>query len=470
MAWYQEPHVVFQENQKGLKFRVSKKQALRVFDALIQRLREKGVPYNTALVPQAEFALPKTLQTGTRQHAIFLFVLCLWMRGGTESDTAMRFLAPLYDARPELFVPEYFLVDANTTSLVSEVATALINFKLGQRVDENSVGWVYNMRKIARHWGGDPRKLMNDKPTFDVLSRRIISKKPKKGNGPAGGSHLKLLDEEKPNGFMYFQEKMAGMIAYFLIDAELVPMFYAPVPVDIHVLRILVSNEVITVRGRKASESLGVDFYREEVRAGARMITEWYCRERKISPVALCDTLWLLSRSLCRRNPGNSGYVVDAKRKREDSLRRKAARPIFDHPELIGVAESADESTLASFLPPTQGVDSAMTVADSDSDAGELSGRKRYMGVRFNEQAIWSEASRVDRYTASCGRCSLQKTCVLNITSAAYYVAGKLLPERLRLKAPDDHGSFLSHEAFASAHHVKIDPRVRFAPIDFVEG
>lgn len=457
LMWHEVPHVVLQPDQKGLQFKINRKQALRVLDMLIQRLGERGIPYNYALVPQAGHTLPKMFQNKLnadydhKQHAIFLFVLCLWMRGGTESDTAIEFLTPMYEKDQKLFAPEYFL-QTDTPGLIAEVATALTEANLGNRVDENSVGWVYNMRKIARHWGGDPRKLMNDKPKFKKLCKRIVSKKPKTDDD------LVLLNEGNPNGYMYFQEKMAGMIAYFLMDAELVPMFYAPVPVDIHVLRVLVINQVIKPVGKCEKETLGVDFYREEVRALAREVTEWYCRTRHVSPVALCDTLWLLSRSLCRRNPGNSGYVVDTKRHKNDRLRRKQNRDGLLSPHLLGM-EDVIEGDVLTLVP-----------SESDDGAGELSGRKRYMGFRFSDDTIWNDPGRIRRYEAACGRCPLESTCRFNVTSAAYYVAGKLLVERERLKAPRDHRSFLDHDAFASAHHVRIDPRVRFAPIAFVES
>lgn len=457
--WHEVPHVVLQPDQKGSRFKIDKKQTLLVLDKLIERLAARGIPYNYALVPQAGNTLPKQFQDrgsegyDPKQHAIFLFILCLWMRGGTESDTAIEFLTPMYERDRKLFAPEYFL-QTDTSALIAEVAAALTEARLGNRVDENSVGWVYNMRKIARHWGGDPRRLMSDKPGFKKLCKRIVSKKPKTDEG------LVFLNEDSPHGYMYFQEKMAGMIAYFLMDAELVPMFYAPVPVDIHVLRVLVTNRVIQVVGKDEEGAIGIDFYREEVRALARKATEWYCRTRHVSPVALCDTLWLLSRSLCRRNPGNSGYVVDTTRHKGDRLRRKTEHESLLSPHLLGMEIEAI----------VENGDLAISSVDSDDAAGELSGRKRYLGFRFSEDTIWNESSRIERYEASCGRCPLQETCGYNVSSGAYYVAGRLLPERTRLKAPQTHGSFLDHVAFASAHHVRIDPRVRFAPIAFVES
>lgn len=472
--WLKEPHIIRLPDQKGLQFSVSKKQALLVFDRLIERLSEKGAPYNTALVPQANHAMPVTLveKVGKRDHAIYLFILCLWMRGGTESDTAMNFLAPLYDARPELFVPEYFIMGQDNTipQLVREVADALNEYKLNQRVEENSVGWVYNMRKLATFWQGDPRNLMKDKPDFKTLCSRVISKKKKTQKG----DRAVFVDIDKPGGFMYFQEKMAGMIAYFLMDAKLVPMFYAPVPVDIHVLRILVTNGIIYPKGkRKPEDSIGIDFYREAVRAHARDITEWYCRERKVSPVALCDTLWLLSRSFCRRNPGNSGYVVDKKRKDLELERRATARNSAGGDDLLlGFGDSIpDVAQQVKSSPEELETDTLQTeLALSEDDAGELKGRKRYMGFRFHPADIWSTAHRVERFDKSCGRCPVQSTCLFNITSAAYYVAGQLLPERLRLKPPAVQEDLLDHPAFCSAHNVLVDPRVRFAPIPFDEG
>ncbi len=142
-------------NEK-IRFYADKRQARVVFNALIQRLSEKGPPYNRAHVPQADQFLPSNLEKGSAQHAVFLFLLCLWMRGGVESDTAASLLKEMHEKRPDLFNP-YDYDDwgpQRTREQITEINGALVEHRLGQRAQENSLGWVYNMRKLARFWKG----------------------------------------------------------------------------------------------------------------------------------------------------------------------------------------------------------------------------------------------------------------------------------------------------------------------------
>lgn len=427
-------NVVLRPDQHGLRFYADYVQAEKVFDNLIRRLSEKGVPYDTAQVPQADHFLPRNLEKGGKQHANFLFMLCFWMRGGVESDTAAIFLAKMHEENPVLFEPQiYNQSTSKTVDLIAMVRDELIKHRLNQRVKENAVGWVYNMRKIARHWNGDPRNLMNDKPSFDTLVSRIIGK-------TTSGDNL-LINEDSPNGFMFFRHKMTAMIAYFLMDFGLVPHFYTPVPVDFHVLRLLVTNLILRVEGLDVDLAIGIDFTKAEALKAARDVTEWYCRERKVSPIALCDSLWLLSRTLCRNNPGNSGYVLDIKRKQQA---RKARTRDAQVEEEILVGMESD-------FPP------------SDSPI-EISGRKRYQGLRFTFEDLM-EKSRARRIEQTCGRCPVRETCTYNISSGHYYVGGKLVPERRRVVPSESQINFLNLEGFSSLKSKPSKAKIRFAEI-----
>lgn len=447
-----ERHVVKQPRQKGLIFYADKRQAKIVFGALLERLRARGIPYNSALVPQTASFTPINLKKGSREHALFLFMLCLWMRGGVESDVAARFLKNMHEGDSEFFNPDRYLDpdDTATQKQIAEVTEVLKKYQLGQRVEENAVGWVYNMRKLARFWKGDPRMLMNDKPKFNTLTKRIIGKTGGKKGEP------RFKNEEKPQGFMYFREKMVAMIAYFLMDAKLVPMFYTPVPVDFHVLRLLTTNQILRVKGKDVMETIGIDFMCTATLKEARMVTEWYCRKHKVSPIALTDALWLLSRSLCRNNPGNSGYVMDDGRKsRVKEAREKAGKKAWEGMSLGSVFHRMDSSD---YDPPSE---------SSESDTPK--GRKRYQGLKWDEHTLWKSRSRINRFERTCAMCPVRSHCKFNISAGAYYVSGNLLPERLRLEPPDGQGHFFGHAAFKETLHVPIHPEVRFAEIGVEE-
>ncbi len=398
-----------------LKFYADYDQARTVFDLLIDRLSKKGPPYNTAMVPQADQFLPVNLEKGSREHAIFLFSLCLWMRGGIESDTAARFLKAMHESHPAAFEPTCYSNTGaeETAQQIASVTDLLVEHQLGQRVEENAPGWVYNMRKLQRFWDSDPRRLMNDNPSFSTLVDRIISKtSDKNGN---------FAREDNPHGFRFFREKMVAMLAYFLIDAKLVPMFYTPVPVDFHVLRLLTSNGILRIQGMEMHETLGINFLRTDVLRLAREVTEWYCRENKVSPIALCDSLWLLSRSLCRNNPGNSGYVVNGRRKAATEEKRNKKAANGEHPEFE--MEIVDGNASAS-----------PNIEDTDTEP-ELTGRKRYIGYKHTAESL-ARPSMVKRYNKSCGVCPVEAHCRFNISAGAYYVAGDLEAKRLRVKPP----------------------------------
>ncbi len=429
-----EYHVVLQPDQSGVEFYIDYGMAGQVFGAMIQRLSQKGIPYNSAHVPQADHYLPNNLERESRQHAIFLFMLCLWMRGGVESDTATIFLKKFHEEKPEYFNPSMYFDRRNITvqGLIDNIKAELIRYRLNQRVEENSIGWVYNMRKLARHWDSDPRLLMIDKPDFEVLSKRII--------GKTRGGNFDFVNEDSPNGFMYFREKMASMIAYFLMDAKLVQLFVTPVPVDFHVLRLLTSNLIIRVKGKDVEQSVGIDFYRPLTLRLAREVTEWYSRVYKVSPIALCDALWLLSRTLCRSNPGNSGYVYDERRK---EIKRD------------------QEENKQSYLPTNFNVDS-----DLKSEEPIIKGRKRYKGLRFDVNELFSK-NKIDRVRGTCGACPVKDFCKYNISSGFYYVGGKLVPERLRFDPPNDQSDLMDHPAFVGSDKARIDPTVRFTEIYF---
>jgi len=414
-------------NKEPLQFYIDKKQAKKVFDLLIERLSQKGPPYNEAHVPQADQFLPSNLEKGSVQHAIFLFMLCLWMRAGTESDTAASFLKGMYEIEPLLFSPNFYQNDGRkeNNEMIQMITTKLGKYGLGNRVEENAPGWVYNMRKLHRFWNGDPRNLMNDKPDFKTLTGRIMGKNRK---------------EDKAEGFMYFREKMVAMITYFLMDAKLVPMFYTPVPVDFHVLRLCTSNLVIRVKGKSVKEALGTNFATKPAMDLARKATEWYCRKYHISPLALCDSLWLLSRTFCRNNPGNSGYVVDEQRKRTNA--KKKAEDEKKHTSLFEEESVETESLITKT---------------------EVKGRKRYQGLKWEEKDLL-QPSKVRRFEKNCGRCVLNKTCHYNISAGSYYVGGKMLPERLRF-IPPTQPTFFEDGLMEERGLHRLDITVRFTEI-----
>lgn len=265
--------------------------ARNVFGLMLEALRGKRWPYNVAENPHIEYNLPKRLselgRDRKRVEARFFLVACYYMLAGIESDTAMRGLSKVFDQEPELFTADFSKLTGEERVYLRDrifgiLNQAGLNHRAGQVPDQ----MVYNFAKIDRFWGGDPRKLFAKTTKFDELQRRLIKKKRK-------------FDPESPYGFLGFQEKMVSMLGFYLMDRRLMPYYLMPVPVDLHVLRILTATRVLHVDGAKDGDNL----YTEEYREAARRVTYQYCSKYGVNWLRLCDCFWLLSRTGCRYHP-----------------------------------------------------------------------------------------------------------------------------------------------------------------------
>jgi len=262
---------------------VDKKRAKEIFDRLVVAYSTMEYPFNLpeAIPPQTRQNLPPTLMWGSREHALFLFVSCYWMRGGIRSDEAIRRLTRIYLSCPEIFLPE-FISDMHDTELPA-LAAFLRLFRLGFNADEIAGAWKKNFLKIFRKWNSDPRKIFDGISTYEEACDRIQKKKNK-------------------NGFHGFQEKMVSMITYFFMDAEIIDRWHFPIPVDFHVLRTVFAHEIVVA---DPSEANGNGFYTKAVLAAVRELFHSYCVENNVDPLILCNAVWLHSGLMCNQHPGN---------------------------------------------------------------------------------------------------------------------------------------------------------------------
>ncbi len=263
--------------------RVDTEKAEMIFSRLLEAYSLKEYPYDQpeATLPNAPENLPRMLKRGTREHALFLFGLCYWMRGGIKSHTAVKQLASLYDAYPEMFFPE-----SSPKLVVSTLALRFCNGGLGFNASKIAEMWVENLAKIDTKWNGDPRTLLANLSTYEEACERIQNKRHK--------------------GFRGFQEKMVSMLIYFFMDAGLVDCFHFPIPVDFHVLRMIFAHEIIITQEDDAN---GKGFYTEPVLALVRELFRSYCIDHCANPLRLCDAVWMYSRLMCAKHPGNQSDV-----------------------------------------------------------------------------------------------------------------------------------------------------------------
>lgn len=263
--------------------KIDYERARTVFGRLLEAYTQKEYPFNQpeATPPQVPENLPRKLQTGTREHALFLFALCYWMRGGIKSHTATRQLAQLYDASPSIFLPE------SVSSLTSaQLAVDFRGVGLGFNADEIADAWLDNLRKLAEKWTGDPRNLFAGITTYEEACERIQNR--------------------RGNGFRGFQEKMVSMLTYFFMDAGIVDRWHFPIPVDFHVLRTVFAHEIVTA---EPGEANGNGFYTKPILAAVRELFRNYCVDYGVDPLRLCDAVWLYSGLACNQHPGNQSNV-----------------------------------------------------------------------------------------------------------------------------------------------------------------
>jgi len=251
----------------------------RLLDAYLRKEHPFDQPEATP--PQVRENLPKTLEWGSREHALFLFAVCYWMRGGIQSDTAVRQLTLLYDAAETIFLPE-----SEPTLVAAELAAIFRTVGLGFNADQIGRLWKENLRRIACLWDGDPRSIFSGVTTYEEACARIQNKR--------GG------------GFLGFQEKMVSMLTYFYMDAGIVDRWHFPIPVDFHVLRTMFAHEIVVA---DASEFNGNGFYTKPILAAVRSLFQNYCAENNVDPLALCDAVWLHSGLMCNQHPGNQSEV-----------------------------------------------------------------------------------------------------------------------------------------------------------------
>lgn len=257
----------------------------QVFGPLLDAYNRMDPPFGEHVprLPQKPANLPTTLELGSRAHACFLFFLCLYMRGGNQSDAAAISMGFLYEEHPELFIPEK--VQHENPVRLAEMLDA---FGLGALRHYNSVFWVENARRLQEHWDGDPVRLLEGITTYEQALERIQR-------------------QGKQKGFHGFQEKMVSMFIYFLLDSGFGDHFDFPPPVDIQVLRQVISHRIVHIPNLPP----GANLYFPRLLDRVRYFLLKYCQKKNIAPLVLSDIMWIYGRTRCRLHPGNSAKKTE---------------------------------------------------------------------------------------------------------------------------------------------------------------
>ena len=324
--------------------------AYEVLDRLMLAYDQNEPPYSreSTRLPHHPSHMPETLERGGVEHAVFMFSACYYMRGGIKSNDAVKRLSKVYAQRPELFNCE-IAKDVEE----AEIEDILRMNGLGFQKDI-AKQWVENAGRLHEKYDGDPRNIFEGVETYEQ-SQKLIQ------------------NDSKGGGFVGFKEKMTSMIIYFLMDEKLINGFNFPIPIDFHVLRVSIANEMITF----GDVPYGTDLFTDDTKRELRKLYFTYAEERGVDPLRLCNAVWMLSESSCGRTPGNITLEPHGRKNREGRT---------------------------AYLVPNQ--------VDTTSPAQQKA------------------------YQESCGSCPIQETCEFNIPSKPYYVNGGLVVRGHRVRFP----------------------------------
>lgn len=337
-----------------------------VLRRLIPALRTKSIPYwkRETSVPQS--LIPKNITDNPLLHALQHFFNCFYMRGAIKSDMAIQKLVEMQKIYPELFIPR----EAARMKLASlaEILTRYVNY----HVQQIAGFWIRNSTHLQNAWGGDPRNIFHDIPSASEVRRRFIF------NANAA--------RPRHRGFEGVQEKMTSMHVYFLEATALIPPIKIAPPVDFHILRVMLATRMIRV-----SKAHGVR-YEQAVPFGVKLLERYLEEGNEGTMVEVGDALWLLSRELCRRAPGNTSTVLE-----------RGRQPAMNG-EKFFLFTDEEAPVMTDRLPDLP------------------SGRKRrlyFPVVDFGNGKTFSS------FWNSCGVCPVRSLCAFNVPSSSYYVTGK---------------------------------------------
>lgn len=331
---------------------VHKEHAYEVLDVLLAAYLNKESPYDQDRVrlPHDPRHMPRTLdlETMPREAAMFFFNVCYYMRGGIKSNDAVKRMGRVFDQFPDLFDCSK-AKDYPPEFIVGVLARHGLGF-------QNTVAqqWIENARRMHERYDGDPRNIFHGVQTYEH-SQELIQ------------------NDGKGNGFLGFQEKMTSMIIYYLADEGLIDSFNFPIPVDLHVMRVSIANEMLSF----GDTPFGTNLYNKELTAALRGLYMDYVSDRGIDPLRLCDAVWLLSESSCGKHPGNTTI---------EPLKRKVRN-----------------------------------------------GRSTYL---VPKEVNPHDPAQQKAYAESCAICPIETTCQFNIPGTQYYVGGNIIIRGRRMRIP----------------------------------
>lgn len=347
--------------------------------AVLELYRNGSDPFDrpSAKLPQDPSHMPQTLVDGSLEHRLFLWRSNYYMRGGMDSNEAFKMLSKLFDWRPEFFDPYYIVQQAD----IEELRSCLI--EVGLKLHQNSIPsfWFENDQRLVDLYEGDPGNIFRDISTYDEACARI-------------------QNDGKGGGFKGFQKKMVSMVIYYFMDAGFIDPFHFPVPVDLHIARLTLSNEVIKVYGAPPGWDLLAGGRDDRILDIIRDFYMWCATEGGYDPLEMCSALWMYSRLKCSDN-------VEA---------------------VWSVIQEGNRNSVFERIEPD-----------------------------------WHNPTTVRKYMRSCGSCVLSSTCKWNFGHAPFYKVGAMWWGDPRLGAPEHASGLLSFQELQQMHRYVPPTKARTA-------
>lgn len=408
---------------RPVEIKIDMKQAFRVFNPLIDALRSQHPPYHRRNVPQE--LIPQSIWDDKLLLSRFLFYSCYYMRGPIRSDHVFVALARAQATIPQ--IPDIF--DPSIAKNMSQLELAgVLSGIIGFAAWEIAGYWIDGSRILDERYGGDPRNIFRNIHDQESLKAAIVNKSRTKRNlaeEPKAVSLQHSLDLDEP-GFLGFQEKMASMLFYFLRDAGLIRAdLHALPPVDFHLLRIMLSTDIIILIGGN------MEIYDNLVGYGFKVVRQYLAMRKDVLPTELGDALWLGSRDLCSQQPGNSSSEHVHFEKLDISLLTPEERLDFQ-------AKAKDMLVRSSRRPPAK-VD-------------------------------WSVGDTREAYARSCEICAAQKFCTKSVPQGYYYSKADFRGLVVHEKQVPPQGGLLFEKVDVSLKPRGVRPRpLKVEPLSMVE-
>jgi endonuclease III len=273
-----------------------------VLDMIMQRFDSQRYPYTAHQTMLPQNHIPESLPLGGAEEFWYWLVVCFFMRGGINSTDSAKALGVMH-ARLQI-LPEPNPFKPNEAAEMTDKDIVALMQSVGLGMHQIAPGWVENARRLSSAWQGDPRRLFDGVKDYQTACDRLLQRD---GVGLVG-----------------FQYKMVSMILYFLMERELIEPFPFPPPVDFHLQRIALATNLVTTLDAEQTP-LGLVVARtpshfKQLETRLRQLYFNYSQSRGLEGNRLTDALWVLSRSLCRRNPGNRTLQVSEYRARGTEL------------------------------------------------------------------------------------------------------------------------------------------------------